>query len=192
MDTIRSAWSEVLHSVRHPEELARRQQELSSPWVIPVLLLVATAGVGTFGMISRAHLGAVGMLEGLLKAPAAAGLAWVIALPSLYIIGAAFGSKLKPRGTLLAAAIVTCFAGLAMLASVPVAWLFGLALPSSLMRIVVVGFTLAGVGLCMSDVFLRVMRTLDPQGSRLFPMVWLTILASVGAEMFLIFDVFDL
>lgn len=185
----RAALRAISRSVRDPAGLV---DEIDNAWLVPALLLVATFGVGVYGTIMRLHLGPLGMLEGLARAPLAAGLAWIVALPSLYIVGGVVGLRLDVKRTLLAASIATCFAGLAMLASVPIAWLFGLSRPISEIRMIIHGVTFAGVGLCMSDVFLRVLNRLEPGRGRGFALLWLGLLGGIGLEMFVLLDVFDL
>ena len=104
-----------------------------------------------------------------------AGLAWAIPLPALYILNSFSGSRLKPSTTLLAALVTTSWGGLALLASVPINWLFSTAVPELPMfgpaaahRIVIAVNLLvfAGVGVSMADVFSRVMERLEPASGR--------------------------
>ena len=47
----------------------------------------------------------------------------------------------------------------------------------------------AGVGIAMSDVFLRVMRRLEPQ--RAAPAWWLVLLAVIGSQLFYVAGLFQ-
>ncbi len=129
---------------------------------------------------------------------AAAGLAWGIALPSLYIFNSLSGSRLRPSTTLLAALVTTSWGGLAMIASIPINWFFTAALsdlvadPSRvawLVRVVnLVVFT--GVGVSMVDIFGRVMEVLEPERGR-WPVLWLAVVAAIGGELFYAFGLFE-
>ena len=113
---------------------------------------------------------------------AAAGLAWGIALPSLYIFNSLTGSQLRVSTTLLAALVTTSWGGLAMIASIPINWFFTVAFADLiadpvhvtwLVRAVnLVVFT--GVGVCMTDIFGRVMEVLEPDRGRT-PVLWLAV-----------------
>src|SRR6185437_9192262 len=58
----------------------------------------------------------------------AAGVAWAIPLPALYILNSLGGSRLRASTTLLAALVTTSWGGLAMVASIPINWFFTAAL----------------------------------------------------------------
>ena len=199
MDTaprLRAALAEVGQSVRRPERLARAWDGAldarPDPWVLPCLVLTAALGMAAYGVVMRLHLGAGGMLEGAVRAPLAAGLAWAIALPALHILGGATGSRLSASTAVFAASITVAFGGLAMLASVPVAWFFGLALPHPVTRLATHLLVFSGVGLCMADTFLRVMAALEPTRGRAFPTLWLGLVGLIGLELFVLLDVFTL
>ncbi|MFW5967712.1 MAG: hypothetical protein ACOCV2_09355 [Persicimonas sp.] len=186
---------EVGAAVRRPEQLAERFRdggpEAPSPMVIIVLLTNAILGTAAYGLTMQMHRGVEGMLEGAFLAPTAAGLGWAIALPSLYIVKRLLGSNLDAVTTLLAASIAVSFGASAMLASVPINWFFTLSLPFAEARTVVNLVVFIGVGLCMVDIFIRVLRRLEPDSGHLFGYVWLTLLATLGAEFFVLFGVFD-
>ena len=132
-----------------------------------------------------------------MQCTAAAGLAWGIALPSLYILNSLSGSRLRQSTTFLAALVTTSWGGLAMIASIPINWFFTAALPgivdpgrvAGLVRLVnLVIFT--GVGVAMSDVFGRVMQALEPSRGRL-PLWWLAVVGAIGGELFYAFGLFQ-
>src|SRR5947207_11354188 len=77
---------------------------------------------------------------------------------------------------------VAAVGALAMLASVPISWFFGLTLPFAATRLLVNLVVFAGVGVCMADVFLRVMKALEPDRSRACAAVWLGLVVGFAAE----------
>ena len=93
----------------------------------------------------------------------AAGLAWGIPLPALYILNSLSGSRLPASSTLLAAMVTTSWGGLAMIASIPINWFFSVAVPHPAFVLAVNLTVFAGVGVAMIDVFHRVMRSLEPR-----------------------------
>jgi hypothetical protein len=192
---LRTAFQEVGVALRRPEEFTTRWRDRRlapgpRPLVFPVLLATAVLGISAYGLVMRLHEGWGGMLGGLVKAPVAAGLAWTLALPALYILNSALGSKLDASTTLLAALATVSFGSLALLASVPVTWFFGLALPYAFVRVAVNLAVFAGVGVCMVDVFLRTMKALEPEHSRLYAALWLALVGVIGAELMTLFSLF--
>ena len=188
---------EIGLALRRPEQLAlrwrdRHQNAADAPprLVFPILLANAVLGLAAYGLTMGLHLGVGGMVAGAMKAPFAAGLAWTVALPALYIINSSLGSKLDASTTLLAALATVSFGALAMLASVPVNWFFSLALPYTSVRTAVNVMVFASVGICMVDVFLRVMKALEPNRGRGFAVIWLLLVGVIGAELMVLVDVF--
>jgi hypothetical protein len=182
-------------ALRRPEEFTTRWRDRGlvpgpRPMIFPVLLGSAVLGIAAYGMVMRLHEGWGGMLGGMLKAPVAAGLAWIIALPALYILNSALGSKLDASTTLLAALSTVSFGSLALLASVPITWFFGLALPYGFVRLAVNLAVFAGVGVCMVDVFLRTMKALEPERSLAYALLWLVLVGVIGAELMTLFSLF--
>lgn len=192
---IKSALIEVGTAIRRPEQLARRWQrqgdDAPTPAIFIVFLTVAALGVAAYGLTMQMHHGPQGMLRGAFYTPLAAGAAWCVAFPALYIIGRLLGSRLSFSSTALAAVITISFGASAMLASVPINWFFTLALPWAATRWLVNAVVFAGVSFCMSDVFLRVMRELEPERTHFFAYLWLALLSVIGAELFYLFDIFD-
>ena len=129
------------------------------------------------------------MLEKGLACTIAAGLAWSIPLPALYILNSLAGSKLSASSTLLAALVTTSWGGLAMIASVPINWFFTAAVPHSgfILLINLVVFT--GVGMAMIDTFQRVMLRLEPTHDRA-PTWWLVLVGMIGLELLSSFNLF--
>ncbi|WP_224246389.1 hypothetical protein [Hyalangium gracile] len=192
---LRIALHEVGVALRRPEEFTLRWRDRGlapgpRPIIFPVLLANAALGIAAYGLVMRLHEGWGGMLEGMVKAPLAAGLAWTLALPALYILNSALGSKLDASTTLLAALTTISFGSLALLASIPITWFFGLALPYGFVRVAVNLIVFAGVGVCMVDVFLRTMKALEPGHSRAYAALWLVLVKVIGAELMWLFSLF--
>ena len=189
---------EVGAAVRHPERLVlrwrdRREHPDDAPtWVVfPLLLASAVVGLAGYGLTMRMHEGAGEMLIGALLAPVSCGLAWVVALPSLYVMGGAAGSRLDLSTTVLVAIATCSFGALAMLAGAPVNWFFGLAAGLPAVRILVNLAIFAGVGVAMADVFLRTMTAADEGHGYVLPITWLLLLSTIGTELFVLFGLFD-
>lgn len=197
-DTLASSIAEVGRAIRRPEDLAIRWRDRladanQSPHalIFAVLLANAIAGTAIYGLVMHMHRGLGGMLEGALLMPLATGTAWTISFPALYIINSIFGSRLDFTTTALAATVTVSFGAAAMLASVPITWFFGLAMPFEIVRWVTNLVVFTGVSICMADVFLRVMGALDPGSSRTYALVWLALLSLVGMELFWLLGVFN-
>jgi hypothetical protein len=193
---LRDSIREVGLALRRPEALAVRWRDRKTlatvkPLVFPVLLVNAIAGLAAYGLTLGLDRGVNGMLLGAFKAPLAAGTAWALALPALYILNSALGSKLDGSTTLLAALVTVSFGALAMLASVPINWFFTLASPWPPTRWLVNLTIFAGVGVCMIDVFLRVMKALEPDRHRVFAVMWLGLVGVIGTELMAIVRLFN-
>jgi hypothetical protein len=120
----------------------------------------------------------------------AAGLAWGIPLPALYILNSLSGSRLPASSTLLAALVTTSWGGLAMIASIPINWFFSVAVPHPAFVLAVNLTVFAGVGVAMIDVFGRVMHRLEPRRTAP-PTWWLLLVGAIGAELFYFFGLFQ-
>src|ERR1051325_2552709 len=122
---------DVGYALRRPEDFAVRWRDRGEErsWTLLLVLLAnAALGLGAYGLTVDLHHGAAGMAAGALKFPLAAGVAWAIALPALYIVKTSLGSHLDWSTTALAALTTVSFGALAMLASLPINWFFSLAL----------------------------------------------------------------
>ncbi len=197
-DAMGVAVREAGRGVRRPEELAQRWQKRrdradeAPPWeLFPVLLGIAVAGTAVYGMVMHMHRGVEGMAFGAATFPAAAGLAWGLAFPALYIIHTALGSRLDLSSTALAALLTVSFGAAAMLASVPISWFFALALPYTAVRWAVHLVIFAGVSVCMADVFLRVLKAMEPTRVPAYGIFWLILLTCLGTQLFWLFGLFD-
>jgi hypothetical protein len=192
------AWiREIGVALRRPEEFTlrwrdRKVVQAPSPLVFPLLIANAVVGLAAYGLTLGLHRGLGGMIEGAAKAPLAAGLAWTLALPALYIINSALGSTLDASTTFLAALTTVSFGALAMLASVPINWFFSLALPFWPVRLLVNVVIFAGVGIAMVDVFMRVMKALEAERSRFYAFLWLALVGVIGIELMSLLDVLGL
>ena len=134
--------TEVGLAIRRPEELVLRWREADSSsgtLVIGILLLNAVFGLAVYGLTMQIHNGALAMGRAAVLTPLAAGGAWMMALPALYIFKSAWGSQLNVYATILAASVTVCFGAWAMLASVPINWFFSLSLPFPTIRCSIAG-----------------------------------------------------
>jgi len=195
-----SSVAHVSQALREPEEFALRWQRGEASyrwWVWLALILTAMLGTTTYGMIMGLLGGPRLVLVSALSCTTAAGLAWGVALPALYILNSLAGSRLPASSTFLAALVTVSWGGLAMIASIPVSWFFSVSLPglvssSSLPWLIrIVHLTVfAGVGIAMIDVFGRVMSALEPErGAK--PLWWLFVVAAIGTELFYAFGLFQ-
>jgi hypothetical protein len=197
---LQSSIAHVTGALRDPEGFAVRwdRGEVEYEWwVWGALIATAILGTTTYGM-TMGLLG--GPREVVLRAVActtAAGLAWGIALPALYILNSLSGSRLHVGSTFLAALVTVSWGGLAMIASIPINWFFTIALPGLarpgalpwLIRLVNLA-VFAGVGTAMADIFGRVMQALEPERGRK-PLWWLAVVTAIGSELFYAFGLFD-
>jgi hypothetical protein len=200
-EQLQSGLAHVGLALREPEEFARRwhgHEGLYSWRVFVALALTAILGTLTYGMTMGLLGGPRAVVLGGLRCTAAAGLAWGIALPSLYIFNSLSGSRLRASTTLLAALVTTSWGGLAMIASIPINWFFTVALAdmvadSSRVIWLVRGVNLVvftGVGVAMMDTFGRVMQVLEPERGR-WPVLWLAVVTAIGGELFYAFGLFQ-
>jgi len=193
---LHSGIREIGAALRRPEEFVLRFRDSDdkarkSVALFPILFANAVLGLAAYGLTMGLRGGAEGMLRAAVRAPIAAGAGWTIALPALYIINTVLGSRLDARTTTLAALTTVSFGSLAMLASVPINWFFGITLPHEATRLMVNLVVFAGVSVSMVDVFLRIMKALEPARSRLFAIVWLGLVAVIGGELMILLKVFS-
>jgi len=159
----------ALHHVQaalwDPESFARRWQTGESVYRWPVwagLAFTAILGTFTYGMSMGLLSGPAEVLRKGIACTTAAGLAWAIPLPALYILNSLTGSRLSIGSTVLAALVTTSWGGLAMIASIPINWLFSTAVPVGTFVLLINLVIFAGVGVAMCDVFRRVMERIEP------------------------------
>ncbi len=184
----------VGHALREPEAFALRWHREGSPyawWVFAALALTAIAGTLSYGLTLGILGGPRRMAACALACTAAAGTAWAVPLPALYILNSLSGSRLRASTTLLAALVTTSWGGLALMASVPIGWFFTAAVPVGWFVLLVNLVVFAGVGAAMVDVFSRVMEQLEPARGRA-PAWWLALVGAIGGELFYAFGLFDL
>jgi hypothetical protein len=198
---LRSGVAHVGLALREPEEFTRRWhggETVYSWWVFLALALTAVLGTSTYGLTMGLLGGPGTILLDAVRCTLAAGLAWGIALPSLYIFNSLTGSRLKASTTLLAALVTTSWGGLAMIASIPINWFFTVALhdlvaDQTRVTWLVRGVNLvvfAGVGMSMNDIFGRVIEILEPKRGR-WPVLWLVVVSAIGSELFYAFGLFQ-
>src|SRR5262249_36076842 len=160
------------------------------PWWVWVSLgLTAVLGTTTYGMTMGLMGGPSEALRKGLLCTLAAGLAWGIPLPALYILNSLSGARLSAASTLLAALVTTSWGGLAMIASIPINWFFTVAVPHPGFVLLVNLTVFAGVGVAMIDVFRRVMTRLE-SARPAAPVWWLLLVAAIGSELFYFFGLF--
>src|SRR5439155_25024934 len=143
----------------------------------------------SYGMTMGLLGGVPRMLTSGLSCTVAAGIAWSLPLPALYILNSLTGSRLRPSTTFLAALVTTSWGGLAMIASIPVNLFFTAALPYPAAVLVINIIVFAGVGVSMVEVFSRILQSLEPARGRL-PAVWLLLVGAIGTELFYAFGLF--
>lgn len=190
---LRSGIAHVGQALRMPEEFAARWNDGTARyawWVWASLMATAILGTTTYGMTMGLLGGTADVLTKGLACTLAAGLAWGIPLPALYILNSLSGSRLPASSTLLAAMVTTSWGGLAMIASIPINWFFSVAVPHPTFVLAVNLVVFAGVGVAMIDVFHRVMQRLEP-GRDLPPTWWLVLVGVIGAELFYFFGLFQ-
>jgi hypothetical protein len=191
---LRASLVHVGRALHEPEAFALYWHRQGAPyawWVFAALALTAIAGTTTYGMVMGVLDGPARMFACGLACTAAAGLGWSLPLPALYILNSMTGSRLRPSTTFLAALVTTSWGGLAMIASIPVAWFFSVALPYPWVVLVVHLAVFSAVGVAMIDVFCRVMECLEPSRGRL-PAWWLVLVGAIGGELFYAFGLFHI
>jgi hypothetical protein len=192
-DQLRLGVAHVGRALRDPEDFTAAWNEGAVNYAPGVwLTLLATAALGTtsYGMVMGMLGGPGDVLAKGFACSLAAGLAWGIPLPALYILNSLAGSRLSASSTLLAALVTTSWGGLAMLASIPVAWFFTVAIPHPWFVLVLHLIVFGGVGVAMIDVFHRVLRRLEPERASA-PTWWLILVGVIGAEFFFLLGLFD-
>ncbi|HWB09828.1 MAG TPA: hypothetical protein VG826_11400 [Pirellulales bacterium] len=199
-ESLRASIAAIGVSLREPEEFTLAWHQQGAPYRLTVwLALMTTALAGTlcYGLTMGIHGGPATMLNRSLLLTIAAGLAWGIPLPALYILNSLAGSKLRPGTTLLAAVVTVSWGGLALIASVPVNWFFSVAIPSLPAELIsprwagrvisgVNCLVFTGVGVAMADVFCRVVERLEPARGRR-PGWILLLVCAIGFQMAYVF-----
>ncbi len=192
-ERLRASFAHIGQALREPEEFTLAWQQGDRPyawWVFAALALTAIAGTTTYGMTMGVLGGSWRMFRSGLDCTLAAGIAWSLPLPALYILNSLTGSRLRASTTFLAALVTTSWGGLAMIACVPINLFFSAALPFPVVVLVVNLAVFTGVGVAMIDVFARVMRAVEPARGRL-PAWWLALVGAIGGELFFAFGLFQ-
>jgi hypothetical protein len=190
---LRAGLGHVGQALHEPEAFALRWHREAAPyawWVFAALALTAVAGTLSYGLTLGILDGPRRMAARALALTAAAGIAWAVPLPALYILNSLSGSRLRASTTLLAALVTTSWGGLALMASIPINWFFTAAVPVGWFVLLVNLVVFAGVGAAMVDVFCRVMEQLEPDRGRA-PGWWLALVGAIGGELFYAFGLFD-
>ena len=84
---------------------------------------------------------------------------------------------------LLTTLLTLSIGALAMLTLVPLHMFFSITLPYPEHRWLVHVASLLLVGVCMADVFLRVMRVLEPEKSPIYSVTWILLVGFISFEM---------
>ncbi len=192
-DRLRAGMAHVGQALRDPEDFTLRWHREGAPytwWVFAALALTAIAGTLSYGLTLGILGGPARMGACALTCTAAAGIAWGLPLPALYILNSLSGSRLRASTTFLAALVTTSWGGLALMASIPINWFFTVAVPVGWFVLLVNLVVFAGVGAAMVDVFCRVMERLEPVRGRT-PAWWLLLVGAIGGELFYAFGLFD-
>lgn len=193
---LQASITHIGQALREPEGFALRWHHEGAPyswWVFLALALTAVLGTTTYGMAMGILGGAPRMVACGIKFTVAAGIAWSLPLPALYILNSLAGSRLRASTTFLAALVTTSWGGLAMIASIPITWFFTVAVSGAYQPLIVLLVNLVvftGVGVAMIDVFSRVMERLEPSRGRA-PAWWLLLVGAIGAELFYAFELFE-
>jgi hypothetical protein len=184
----------ILAALRDPEAFLRAWRDHGTraypPSIFVLLIAITAAATAAYGLAMGLPLGAMAALERAISFPLAAGVAWTLAFPTLYIVGNLTGLRLELSTTLLAAILTIHYGSLAMLASIPIHLLFASVLPYEGVMLLVNFAIFTGVGICGGDVLLRVIDEVDPY-ARGFAKVWLVLLGLLGAELFSIAGIFQ-
>src|SRR5436190_8469676 len=100
---LHASLAHVGQALREPEAFALRWHRESAPyawWVFLALALTAIAGTLSYGLTIGILGGPQRMADCALICTAAAGIAWGVPLPALYILNSLAGSKLRASTTL--------------------------------------------------------------------------------------------
>src|SRR5437588_9993420 len=184
-ERLRRHLAAIHEALREPEAFTARWHDEGAPYpwgVFVALALTAVLGTTTYGLILGLPGGPGEMFRCGAAFTLAAGVAWGLPLPALYLLNSLSGSRLRASTTFLAALVTTSWGGLALLAAVPIAWFFTAAVPRALVLLAVHLAVLAVVGVAMADVFSRTMERLEPRRGRL-PAWWLLLVGAIGAEL---------
>lgn len=201
--TWRMGWRELGDCLRHPEMTALRwsqrkfnpqdknhislpdkhQKQAPSLSLFTTLLTYTLLGMMAYGFTLQMHNGTTAMVKNAWSMPLTLCFAWMLAFPSLYIINTALGSRVDLSTTLLALLITLGLGSLAMMTLVPIHWFFSITLQNIQHQHWIHLASLSLVGLCMADVFLRIMRALEPDHNPVFSVIWILLVSLISFEM---------
>lgn len=184
----------LLDALRNPEGLLRTWRDHGTgayPASLFFMLLgITAASTAAYGFVMALPLGLSVALARAVAFTAAAGTAWIVTLPTLYIAGNVLGHRLEASTTILAATLTVHYGALAMLASIPIHLLFAAVFESPTVNFLINIVIFTGVGFCASDVLLRAIEIVDPTARR-FAARWLVLLGILGAELFAYAGIFQ-
>src|SRR5437762_164947 len=117
-ERLRASAAQVGVALKEPEAFALHWHREGTPYpfsVFAALALTAILGTTTYGMIMGLLGGPEKMFAGGFYCTLAAGCAWVLTLPTLYILNSLAGSRLRASTTFLGALVAMSWGGLAMI-----------------------------------------------------------------------------
>jgi hypothetical protein len=192
-EQVRSGVTHVTLALRDPEAFAAKWNDGEADyrwWVWVSLAVTAIIGTTTYGLTMGLIGGPAAMFYKAFACTLAAGLAWAIPLPALYILNSLDGSKLRLSSTFLAALVTTSWGGLALVASIPMNWFFTATVPHAGFVLCINLLVFTGVGIAMIDIFRRVMLRLEPDRGTA-PVWWLVLVGMIGLELFYCLGLFQ-
>ena len=130
-DDLRAGVRHVGLALRDPEEFAVAWNEGDVRYEWPVwasLFATAIVGTTTYGMTMGLLGGGHDIFYKGFICTLAAGLAWAIPLPALYILNSLSGSRCR-RAARCSRPVTVSWGGLAMVASIPINWFFTATVP---------------------------------------------------------------
>ncbi len=171
----------IFDAVVNPESVVAPDSE-PDPHNAGLLTLTATAAIATYGGAIHASDGLFEFGRGALSAVLAAGGAWILAVPSLVIVGALLGSSLSWRRTVYATLVSVNFGGLCFLASIPIIALMEAtwAMPGWDPRLLINLLVVTGIGFSSVLVFMRTMAAME--APRLLHFVWISLFGALFIE----------
>lgn len=199
--SLRAGLAHVGVALREPEEFALRWDREKNYGLEVWLALGVAAACGTalYGATMGIGAGLDTIARKAVLMTLSAGFAWAVPIPALYVLNSLTGSRLRASTTLIAALVTTSWGGLALIASVPIAWFFSVAAPAQAPDLIsqstagfIVGavnfIVFTGVGVSMGDVFARVMEALEPR--RRAPIWFLALVGMIGWQLFYLLGLF--
>jgi hypothetical protein len=177
--------SEFGQAFRDPEAFILRWHREGAPYSLGVfagLALVAVAGTFAYGALLGVETGDWNrVLASAGLNTLAAGIAWLVPLPAVYILNSMTGLRLRASTTFLAALVTAAWGGFAFLAFLPIALVYLVTFPGNKALALFAHLVVfALVGFSMAYVFGRQVERLEPRrgGGRVW-WLWLFVCLEV-------------